>query len=698
MLTCSKCRAQIPEDALHCPSCGADVPTDPGIDPAVLRASKEVTAPVVSEKRERVQDRLQTAMGSNYEVQGCVGRGGFAEVYEVLDIHLERRLAAKVLMPEIAANPGTRQRFTHEARTVARLNHSAILPIHFVGDAEGLAYYVMPFIEGDSVQDIVRRQGKMTTAETVAVAKPILEALSHAHEVGLIHRDIKPDNVMIDAKTHRALLVDFGIAKAVDSDKASNLTQSGQLVGTPYFMSPEQALGDKLDGRSDLYSFGAMLFEMVIGEKPYDGESAQEVVLKHVTDPIPIPSQVDPTVPDWLSDVIVRLLQKQPGERYQTAAEVVAALDEQAVADYSALDALIPDDAPQGGMVIPGSAWAMDMDFEPSEDIRPTDSTVYTSDVTTVEPEEEEGWDPTTGMGGNTLGMMSLRDEASRATPADSAETAEQAEPPAEDEPVAVDPPPPAERPAPEPPPLAKPERPLAHPSSRPEVLETKGTRPGSKRWLDRRKIVMIAAAAVAVFVVGPMIQSSIRGIDRTAASGPRSTFVINSLIEPVELLVNGQIVDTLQPNQRDTLPHADGRDPRVSWRLIRPVRSNGQPLGGEFNSGFAAGVEAEGNRTLRIVGRARNRAMFAPVIRNPTNRSLSVMINADIPEATRCECVIPPRSQNVRIGYYKLLGNPTLRFYPSNSNYRGRYIEVIEMVGGVDALSGELRVEIPRR
>lgn len=668
MLTCSKCRAELPEDALQCPSCGADVPTDPGIDPAVLRASKAVTTPVgFKPKRESVQSRLQRAMGMNYDVKECVGRGGFAEVYEVLDIHLERRLAAKVLMPEIAANPGTRERFTHEARTVARLNHPAILPIHFVGDAEDLAYYVMPFIEGDSVQDVLERQGKMTTAETVAVAKPILEALSHAHDVGLIHRDIKPDNVMIDAKTHRALLVDFGIAKAVDQDKASNLTQTGQAVGTPYFMSPEQALGDKLDGRSDLYSFGAMLFEMVIGKKLYDGESAHEVVSKHVADPIPVPSQVDPTVPDWLSDIIVRLLQKQPGERYQTAAEVVAALDEQAVADYSALDALTPDDGPQGGIVIPGSGWAMDMDFEPSEDLRPPDSTVYTSDVKTVEPEEEEGWDPTTGMGNNTLGMMSLHDQASRATPADSAQPAE-------------------------------PERPLAHAPSRPDVLEIKGTKPGSRQGLDRRKIVMIVVAAVAVFVVGPMIQSSLGGVAKSTTSGPSSTFVINSLIESVELFVNGQVVDTLQPNQRDTLPHADGRDPRVSWRLIRPVRSDGQPLGGEFNSAFTARPESKGSRTLRIVGRARNRAMFAPVISNPTNQSLSVLINADLPEATRCECDIPPRSQNVRIGYYQLLGNTTLRFYPSSSNYRGRFIEVIEMVGRVDASSGELRVEIPRR
>ncbi len=687
MLTCSKCRAQLPENALHCPSCGTDVATDPAIDPAVLRASKAATAPVgFRPKREGVHSRLQRAMGPNYDVKGCVGRGGFAEVYEVLDIHLERRLAAKVLMPEIAANPGTRERFTHEARTVARLNHPAILPIHFVGDAENLAYYVMPFIEGDSVQEVLRRQGKMTTAETVAVAKPILEALSHAHDIGLIHRDIKPDNVMIDAKTHRAVLVDFGIAKAVDLDQASNLTQTGHAVGTPYFMSPEQALGDKLDGRSDLYSFGAMLFEMVTGRKAYDGESAQEVVSKHVADPIPVPSEVDPTVPDWLSDVIVRLLQKQPGQRYQTAAEVVAALDEQAVADYSALDALMPDASPQGGMVIQGSGWA-DTDLEPSEDIRPAESTVYTSDRKIVKPEEEEGWDPITGMGGDTLGMMSLHDQAKRAP-------AEPADPPAKEEPVAVDTPPPGEPPATERP---TPEPPAQAPSH-PDVLAIKGTEPGSTQWLDRRKIVMIAAGAVAVFVVGPMIQSSIGGFGKSAPSGPRSTFVINSLIEPVELLVNGQVADTLRPNQRDTLSLVDGRDPRVSWRLIRPVRSNGQPLGGEFNSGFAAGAESQGNRTLRIVGRARNRAMFAPVLSNPTNQSLSVLINADLPEATRCECVIPPRSQNVRIGYYQLFGNATLRFYPTSSNYQGRFIEVVEMAGGVDALSGELRVEIPRR
>ena len=210
----------------------------------------------------------------------------------------------------------------------------------------------------------------------------------------------------------------------------------------------------------------------------------------------------------------------------------------------------------------------------------------------------------------------------------------------------------------------------------------------------------MIGGGLVAVFVLGTVLRSFGGGImgGNGASVGQRSTFVINSLIEPVELFVNGQLGDTLQPERRDTLPHTDGREPLVTWRLIRPLRSDGQPLGGEFNSGFAAAAESEGNRTLNIVARARNRAMFAPVISNPTNQSLSVLINADIPEATRCECVIPPRSQNVRIGYYQLLGNPTLRFYPSSSNYRGRYIEVIEMAGRVDASSGELRVAIPRR
>jgi serine/threonine protein kinase len=710
MTMCPKCGSQISDDLITCPECGADVPTDPGIDPAILRASEATTTPVdIDSTPERIKDRLQAALGPNYEVRECVGRGGFAEVYEVWDRNLERQLAAKVLLPELAAMPGAIQRFTGEARTVARLNHPAILPIHFVGDAEGVAYYVMPFVEGDSVQDLLVRQSKLSTAATVAVAKPILEALSHAHEAGLVHRDIKPDNVMLDSKTQRALLVDFGIAKAVDPEKASNLTATGTAVGTPYFMSPEQALGDTLDGRSDLYSFGATLFEMVTGKRPYVGETAHEVVAQHVADPIPIPAKVDPTVPDWLSDIIVRLMQKQPADRFQTADEALAALAEQAVADYSALDSLTPDDAGPGGMVIQGSGWAMDMELEPNEEIRPTGENVV-SPKYDAEPTEEKEWDPTTGTGSHTIGIMSLEDQLSRMDPAEAAVEPEPTPEPVET-PPAVEPPTPAEpvsRAAqpPAPPTPAEPPKAAASPPPPPAPTEREGPDPqvvvktvdrmrqARKEATDaRRKKALRTAVPVAVVVVGAVLVFGVFG-GGGGPTGPRFTFVTNSLIEPVILTVNGQPGDTLWPQERDTL---DG-GPSVSWQLLRPLGPSGQPLGEEFSGVLSGGVESEGNRISNIVGRTRGRAMFAPVITNPTSQALTVVVNADIPEAARCNCLIPPRSTNVHIGYYQLRSNPTFRFYTTSSRYGGSYTEVVEMAGRVDAASGELQVEVPRR
>ena len=232
----------------------------------------------------------------------------------------------KVLRADLSWGPGTLARFKQEARAIARLSHPNTVPIHFVGEGEGLVFYAMPYLEGRTLADVLRTDGPLPPGRALAVIEPILDALQHAHEHGLVHRDVKPDNILLEAGTGRPLLVDFGIVKYLDGP--AHHTDSGYIVGTPLYMSPEQALGSRVDARTDVYGVGAVLFQLLTGAPPFEGNDSQEIVSRHLQEPVPVATLSRDGIPPWLSRIVVRCMAKHPDDRYPTARGLLEALRE----------------------------------------------------------------------------------------------------------------------------------------------------------------------------------------------------------------------------------------------------------------------------------------------------------------------------------------------------------------------------------
>ena len=269
-------------------------------------------------------DRLASALASRYVIERVVGAGGMATVYLARDLRHERHVAVKVLNPEIGAVLGA-ERFLAEIKTTANLQHPHLLPLFDSGQADGLLYYVMPYIDGESLRSRIEREKQLPVDDAVGIAVAVAGALEYAHARGVIHRDLKPENILLHAG--QPVVADFGIALAVSNAGGARITQTGISLGTPAYMSPEQATGDRaVDGRTDVYSLGAVLYEMLVGDPPHAASTSQAIIAKVLTERPPNVRTLRPSVSEQVAFSIEKALEKLPADRFATAGEFADAL------------------------------------------------------------------------------------------------------------------------------------------------------------------------------------------------------------------------------------------------------------------------------------------------------------------------------------------------------------------------------------
>ena len=323
--SCTACATPLPRDAAFCPTCGAATPTE--FEPTTGTEAAPVASdtPRPSDAALR-RAQLQHALGAAFELKELVGQGGFGEVWAAWDVRLKRDVAVKVLLADLAASPGLHTRFAREAEAAARLRHPNIIPIYQVGEADGLAYIIMPLVQGESLRAVLQREGALPIAVARRILAEAAHALEAAHKAGLVHRDVKPENIMLEGEDRRVLLMDFGIARAMEED-AARLTGTGLVIGTPQYMSPEQATAEKhIDHRADIYSLGVVAYEALTGVLPFEAESTRDLIVHHLTKDPKDPRATRAEIPEDVADAILKCMAKEPDERWASAGALAAVL------------------------------------------------------------------------------------------------------------------------------------------------------------------------------------------------------------------------------------------------------------------------------------------------------------------------------------------------------------------------------------
>ncbi len=308
-MNCANCNSPIPEDSKFCLECGADL-SDPGSGPRTV------------EKPDELITRLTKTLEGRYRVAKMVGRGGMGAVFLAQDLTLERPVAIKVLPPELSHDEKLVGRFEREARTAAKLDHPNIIPIFAVESSGDLHYFVMKFVDGESLEQVLA-SGALSMEQSQECLWEAARALGHAHTRKVVHRDVKPGNIMFD-HDGRVMIADFGISKAMQS--STQYTQTGQVIGTPFYMSPEQAKGQEVDGRSDQYSLAVVGFQMITGRLPFQDQAVHTIIYKHIFEEPPSIRELCPDCPAYVAAALHKALAKEPDGRFPTMDEFAAAV------------------------------------------------------------------------------------------------------------------------------------------------------------------------------------------------------------------------------------------------------------------------------------------------------------------------------------------------------------------------------------